>query len=411
MRAMNRISFKRLSRLWKSRAGGVLIYFAIAAPVLIGLAGASIDIGLWYANKRIVQSAVDSAALAGALEVLRSGGDMNAVVAAITLDAAVNGFSTGNGDTITVDTSNNPKIDVTIVRPTPGLLSQVVFTEQTNVAARAVAEADVIDSCVWSLNPNASGAVSVSGSAQVNLGCGVVVNSNDGGGLSENGNGCLNASKIKVVGGASGNCLNPTPITGVPPVADPLAALPAPSVGSCDYNNVQINNGDATLNPGVYCTKLKINTNGTVTFNPGLYILDSASFSISAQSTVVGSDVSFFLTNADVNDDISINGGASVTLSAPSNGALAGILFYGDRNNPSTITHKFNGGSNLNFSGVLYFPNTEVQFTGGNSLQSSAVIIIADKVSFSGNADVFIGGFGNSPVLGNPLLIQARLVE
>ncbi len=50
----------------------MFVYFAIAAPVLIGLAGASIDVGLWYANKRLTQSAVDSAALAGALELRRT---------------------------------------------------------------------------------------------------------------------------------------------------------------------------------------------------------------------------------------------------------------------------------------------------------------------------------------------------
>ncbi len=94
MRAMKRIPFKRLSRLWKGRAGGVFVYFAIAAPVLIGLAGASIDVGLWYANKRLVQSAVDSAAIAGALELRRTDEtDANAIHAdvetAVNLDAAM----------------------------------------------------------------------------------------------------------------------------------------------------------------------------------------------------------------------------------------------------------------------------------------------------------------------------------
>ena len=42
MKAMKRIPFKRLPRLWMDRAGGVLVYFAIAAPVLIGVVGASV---------------------------------------------------------------------------------------------------------------------------------------------------------------------------------------------------------------------------------------------------------------------------------------------------------------------------------------------------------------------------------
>lgn len=42
---------KRLTKLWRDRAGGVFVYAAIAAPVMIGAAGLSVDIGLWYANK------------------------------------------------------------------------------------------------------------------------------------------------------------------------------------------------------------------------------------------------------------------------------------------------------------------------------------------------------------------------
>ena len=405
-----------LAKLIGDRSGGVFVYFAIAAPVLIGLAGASIDIGLWYANKRLVQSAVDSAALAGALEVLRSNDDDDAIVAAVNLDAANNGYSSGNGDTVTVDTSNSPQIEVIITRPTPGLLSQVVFTEQTDVSARAVAEADVIDSCVWSLNPSASGAVSVSGNAQVTLGCGVVANSNNGSGINESGSGCLTASKLKVVGGAGGNCLNPTPQTGIPPITDPLAALEGPSVGPCDFNGndakFNSNNGPdpIILAPGVYCGGITINTSRNVIFSSGLYILNDAALSISGQANVTGTDVSFYLTpNGGPNDDITISGGASATLSAPNGGELPGILFYHDRGATGNITHNLTGGATMQLEGIVYFPSVDMVFSGGALLQSAGAIIIADEISFTGNA--FLGGFENSPILGNPLLIRARLLE
>ena len=45
----------------------------------------------------------------------------------------------------------------------------------------------------------------------------------------------------------------------------------------------------------------------------------------------------------------------------------------------------------------------------GLTTQFPAAIIIADTVTFSGNA--YVGGFENSPILGNPLLVQATLVE
>ena len=418
MRAMKHISFMRLSRLWKSRAGGVLIYFAIAAPVLIGLAGASIDIGLWYANKRLVQTAADSAALAGALELRRTDEVAAAAIqadveTAVNLDAAINGYSTGNGDTIVVDTSNSPQVAVTISRPTPGLLSQVVFTEQTNVAARAVAQADVNDSCIWSLSPSGTG-VTVSGSAQVDLGCGVIANSSDDDGIDENGTGCLTATEIKIVGGTEGDCINPTAGTGIDPVDDPLAALEGPpGPYTCDFTNVNVTPAMSPLQPGTYCGFLRINTAAPIVFDPGLYILDRTGFDINGGANVTGTDVSFYLTaNGNVSDNITFSGGATVVLSAPSDGPLPGILFYQDRNTSANITHNLTGGANMQLNGIIYFPTVDMKFTGGSTLTESASIIIANKVTFTG--EVHLGGFTTAPgnaILGNALMLQATLVE
>ncbi len=419
---MKHIIFKRLSRLWKNRAGGVLVYFAIAAPVLIGVAGLSVDIGLWYANKRLAQSAADSAALAGALALRRTDEtDPDAIQAdvetAVNLDAAINGYSAGNGDDIDVDTSNSPQVEVIITRSMPGLLSQVVFAEPTDVAARAVAEANVNDSCIWSLSPNGSG-VQVSGSAQVDLACGVIANSSDGDGILENGTGCLTATEIKVVGGVGGDCINPTADTGIAPVDDPLAALEAPPAPYlCDYNFPPFNSGGGPIvfEPGVYCGQLKITTPSTrsVTFNPGLYILHNASFDIGASSNVTGTDVSFYLTSdtAGWGENITFSGTPTISLSAPSDGPLPGILFYHDRDAAAT-THVLTGGADMQLNGIIYFPNADLNFTGGSALNESASIIIANTVTFIG--DVHLGGFDKAPgnaILGNALMLQATLVE
>jgi Flp pilus assembly protein TadG len=420
---MKKLQLKKLTGAWKGRAGGVLVYFAIAAPVLIGIAGLSVDIGMWYATKRLAQSGADSAALAGALQLRRTDetdpDDIHDdVEAAVILDAAINGYSAGNGDTIDVDTSNSPQVAVTITRPTQGLLSQVVFTEQTNVAARAVAQADVNDSCIWSLNPDEGGAVQISGSANVTLGCGVIANSSDSGGINEDGTGCLNTTEIKVVGGTEGDCINPTAGTGINPFDDPLAALEGPpGPYPCDYTFSPFvgAGGPIVLNPGVYCGQLKINTASTrsVTFSPGLYILHNASFDIGSNADVTGDGVSFYLTSdtEGMGENITFAGGATISLSAPSDGPLPGILFYHDRNAGDT-THFLTGGANMQLNGIIYMPNADLQFTGGSALTESASIIIADEVTFTG--DAFLGGFDTAPgnaILGNALMLQATLLE
>ena len=116
MKAMKHFFGKRATKLWRDRMGGVFIYAAIAAPVVIGAAGLSVDVGMWYANKRLVQSAVDSAALAGALEYRRSDGNATSITNAVYADALINGYSLAEGDDIDIDSSVGPLVAVTITR-------------------------------------------------------------------------------------------------------------------------------------------------------------------------------------------------------------------------------------------------------------------------------------------------------
>jgi len=407
-----------LARLLRDSAGSVLVYAAIAAPVLFGAAALSVDIGLWYANKRLAQSAADSAALAGSLEVVRSGGDASRISAIVLLDAATNGFTAGRGDTITVNypptsgpnVGSTVAVEVIVSRPGRRLLSQVLFDGETNVAARAVAAADINDSCVWALNPSSPSSIKVTGNAQVQLNCGILINSASASGLFQSGTGCIQASVIKVVGGYSVACANPSPLAGVNAFQDPLAALPAPDYDDCDYSaNITVNGGETRrLTPGTYCGKIRVSANATLEFDPGLYVLDGAGLDVSGQGTVNGSDVSFYLTqNSGVPDAITISGGATVTLSADDGGPLPGILFYHDRGSTGNVTHRFTGGANMELSGVLYFPSQTISFSGGSNLNDSQAMIIADTVEFTGSTVVDIDNVTTT----NPLLAQATLLE
>ncbi len=410
---------ERLTKLWRDRAGGLLVYAAIAAPVMIGAAGLSVDVGLWYANKRLIQSAVDSAAIAGALELRRSNGDTTSIANVVNADALINGYSAADGDSIVVDASVSPLVAVTITRGVPGLLSQVVFTETTNVQARAVARADVNDSCIWSLNPTEAAAINVVGSADVTLDCGMLANTDDPDGIWKEGSGCLAASEFKVAGGYddtlnSGCALSPVPETSIQPADDPLASLPAPSYTNCVGGGPPQNlsgSADYTVAAGVHCTNINVTTSGTVTFDPGIHIFDGAALSIQGGSTVEGSEVFFYWSeNGGVNDGLDVAGGADVTLSAPTTGTYAGILVYQDRNTAPGVTHKLTGGSTMDLDGIVYTPSTHVEFAGGTAADSSSIMIIADTVDFKGG-DTFLGDFDTSTIMNNALLLQAKLVE
>ena len=396
-----------------------MIYTAVLAPVILGFAGLSVDIGYWYANARMAQNAADSAAISASLEILRSNGDSDLVNAAAVTQAANSGFSTSSGDSVAVNypptsgpNAGSPNfVEVVVTRPAKSFFAQILYSAQTNITARAVAMVASTDTCLWALNGSSAGAVTVTGAAEVELSCGIYVNSTSGNALRQNGSGCLEASKINVVGGYSVNCTSPQPISGVIAAVDPLASMPPPATGGCDYNgNVTVNGGqDRTLTPGTYCGNIRINGNATVTFDAGLYIMNGGGLRISGQATVSGVEVSFYLTeNSGTSDSITINGGADVSLSAASDGPLPGILFYQNRSAPGNVTHRFNGGADMNMDGILYFPNQDLQFAGGSDLQNSAAVIIADTVTFTGNTEIDIDTTVGDA---NPLLSEATLVE
>lgn len=416
-------SFKRalkaLVPLAKNRSGSLMVYTALTFPIFIGLAGLAIDVGAWYAESRYAQTAADSAAIAGALEILRSDSDHSKVIAAVHEDLVAYDYVAANGATITVEyppasginQGAMDSVEVVVSRPADRYFSAILLSDKVNIAARAVAVADINDTCIWSLNPSAQAAINVSGSAQVQLGCGVFVNSNHIDALNEGGSGCLQSTKVKVVGGYTGDCILPTPLTGASPIQDPMASIQAPPYDpTCLPSPSNVNSGQVvTLTPGTYCKRIKVISDGTLIFEPGLYVFaDTATLEIGASATVTGTDVSFYITPTN-SSEISISGGATIELSAPVDGPLPGILFYHDRDSDPNITHKLSGGSNMDLTGIIYFPNQDLHFTGGSALDATSSLLIADTVTFSGNTEV--GGFKDNPIFANPLLITSTLVE
>jgi hypothetical protein len=411
-----------LSRLHRDRSGVVAVATTLSMTALLGIAGLSTDVGVWYASKRTVQSAADSAALAGALETLRTG-EVATVVQAAERDAIINGFDATAGDIIRVNRpplsgpnmGDATAVEVVIEHPAPLFFAKFFLDAPVTVASRAVAVADINDTCVWGLDRSARAAVEVSGSAQVAIACGIMVNSDDAEALTQDGSSCLTATRIKVVGSYNGDCVAPNPKTGAAPASDPLETLAPPDHGGCDHPGkvVVAGGSSATLSPGVYCGGISIVSDSTVTFESGLYVLDGGGLSIGAQATATGADVSFFLTqNSGTNDNVSIQAGGTVSLSAPTIGYFPngnGILFFHDRNSPSNVTHDLTGGSTAHLDGIIYFPNQDLNYSGGATHADSPVMIIARSVSFSGNSR--LGDYDGSAVETNPLLVEAKLVE
>src|SRR5690606_18421351 len=77
--------------LWHDRNGGLTAIVAVALTVIVGMLGLGVEVGLWYAGKRSLQTAADAAALSGALE--RAKGNPAGVLVAARQEAARNSFN------------------------------------------------------------------------------------------------------------------------------------------------------------------------------------------------------------------------------------------------------------------------------------------------------------------------------
>ncbi|HKT12796.1 MAG TPA: Tad domain-containing protein [Terriglobia bacterium] len=383
-------------RRHKSEAGQALLLMALSMIVLCGFAGLGIDMGYLRFMKRQMQSATDSAALAGAAEV--GYGD---VTTAADADAATNGFTNGvNGATITVNNpptsgpkqGNSQYVEVLISQQQPTFFMKLLGVQSEMVSTRSVAYSGISGACIYALDPSTSSAFAVNGNSNLTAQCGILDNSNNStAALVQNGSGCLSAKYIGVVGQFKNNssCLpSPTPVSGVAAFSDPLAYLQPPTVGSCDHTSTSITGGTTTIYPGVYCSGLSISGGSTdVTFSPGTYIIDGGGLNISGGANVHGDGVTFYITAPSSSSfkGVSITGGSNSQLIAPTSGQYASILFFQDRSFTSSSSgadSNIAGGSGTAIEGTLYFPTTNLTYAG-SSVDSLYTILIADTVKIT----------------------------
>jgi len=409
-------------RFGRDQSGSYLVISAILMPVLIGLVGLGTDYGVWLNASQRMQAAADAAAFSAAtLLTGGNGGDVNTQANAI---ASTFGFANGtNGASVTI---NHPPtsganagtagaVEVIIRQPQSRFFSAMISSGALTVAARSVAlSGNSGVGCVLSLNQTASAAISLQGTSNVALtGCSLYDNSNSGSALSVGGSSTLSALAVEVVGGVSGKTNITTSqgvTTAVSPMANPYANASYGSYSGCAYNNYTAKN-TVTLSPGVYCGGLNLNAGANVTLQPGIYYLDRGSLSVNGGATLTGTDVTLVFTSSTSNNyaNATINGGATVNLSAPTTGPTAGIVIFGDSNMPTGTSFKFNGGTTQVFSGAIYVPQAAAEFAGGANTSRACTQLVADTIAFKGNANFAINcsGSGTKPI-GSTL---ATLVE
>jgi hypothetical protein len=107
---------------------------------------------------------------------------------------------------------------------------------------------------------------------------------------------------------------------------------------------------------------------------------------------------------------VSINGTATVKLSAATSGTYSGILFFGDRTDTAANKNSFNGTADSRLTGAIYFASQTVQFNGDFSGEDGCTQVVGLTVEWTGNAEVSKDGTGHG-MKAIPAAELVKLVE
>jgi Flp pilus assembly protein TadG len=419
------ISF--LKRLRRDRRGNVLVIAGAAMPLIMGAAGLATDTIQWTLWNRQLQRAADSAAIAGVFAKVKS----EALNAAITTDLARNNHTLATllGGYPQVAEPGNTGSYTNAVQVTLAVQKVLGFSSffmsaapiiTTTATAAAVNEGTY---CAVGLDPSTTPAITVGGSAQVNLGCGAMSNSTS---TTESvaPNGAAYSFAANPVAGAGGL---PSSITGSTnlqpnhlPLPDPFAGLyptdiPA-GVNCTNFSQKVTTTTTGTgqnrvttygLQPG--CFNSFNPGNQTYNLQPGVYYLNNTDFLMNGNAALVGTGVTFILTGTDPGS-LQINGTSILQLTAPTTGTYERMLFIQSSNATSGNANTINGDNTSFYDGGMYFPKGDVDFTGSSGAMTKCVMVVAFHINFNGNTNLqndVVGCAANKTVVGKKIRLIA----
>jgi Flp pilus assembly protein TadG len=388
----------------KRQSGQALVAATVGLVALLGATGLAIDMGYLRYQKRLEQSAADSAALAAAAEIAYNGD----LAGAAEQDSLLNGFAKGGTKKVKIDVNHNPltgaytananAVEVIVSADQPVFFMKIFGVQPVTLSARAVAllGGSGPKNCIYVLGT----AGSLDNDQNINTpNCGMISNGNLG-----NGSGSIIAASIGVVGSAATNGVTPAPQTGIVAAADPLAYLPTPAGGGgCIDGTVKGSKPSGkkgapppapvaqTLFPNTYCS-IDVTGNADVTLKPGTYVVQGG-VSFGGNGTVTGVGVTIYITGGggavNLSDQVAFN------LLAPAGGTYTGILFFQNSGNNSAATIDGAGGSKL--QGAFYFPSAQLTINGAANKAAYMIFVarsleLNSNVSFPGDYSSLSGG-------------------
>ena len=395
----------------------------------------AVDFGLVTLQKNQLQSAADAGALAAARELQVANATKAQVISIATQTVKANLQKYGQNVVVTVKVGDD-KQSVAVKADLPVKTYFMDWTDGKGISVDVVAGIHNagIPLCVLGLaqkdgKTNGTGLTLNENARLTGDGCAVYSNATKKDSIESNSGALVEAGFICASGGVKGDVDNfdPAPLTDCPQVTDPLKTRPEPTIGSCDYTNVQFGfaksidvsekmvkddiktetaneTGDGkgkkkfkekettpvdtshydrsvvTLEPGVYCGGLTIGGGVTANLRSGDYIMKDGPLYITQEARLEGEYVGFFFTGKDSN--LYFGPHSDISLSAPKDGDMAGLLFFEERDNKKVRPHAILSDSARKLEGTIYLPAGHLYIDADAPIadKSAYTAIIASRV-------------------------------
>lgn len=354
-----RRQISRIPRQFRtSQRGNVAVLAGLALPILIGFTGLAVEVNYWYLEKRKMQEAVDSAAIAAAYEYRNNASVSNPDMATAASNAVT---KSGFAAPTSVDVNQPPSsglfavgapladpiaVEVLLTDTYSTQFASILGLDTVDVSVRAVAVEGGTEgkACVLALAACLTPAegLQIEGSLNLQLvDCSAHANDSCGNGLDINGNPTVVGDCLGTGGLVDGSSTNLTlacsdgPEDQTSDVSDPFkdVVIPDFSLEPCqDLNGVVVELDDSRsmfarlfgigtahaappssnkqFSPGRYCGGMNFGS-GTNTMDPGVYFVEG-NFSENG-STFSGDGVVMVYTDSNSTFDFRGNGDLAIT--------------------------------------------------------------------------------------------------
>ena len=387
----------------KHSDGAAALIFALLAPALVGVAGIAVDFARYNHTHANLQGLADGAAVAAVQSMTVANMAASATEASVQSyvksraeDMAWQKGQHGIKVTTNVDMKAN-SVEVQLSEEWQPMLAHYL-TGEVKTPIVVSSTASMVGSgkaCAIALEDTGNKVFHMDDSSRLSGNdCGMFSNSTDSHSLVVDKEAVLKAAHVCSAGGSlvknKGN-VTPDVTEDCPPMKDPLEGRAAPPFGGCDFTNhrVSLPSLFKLKANSVYCGGLTIDSAAIVDLEPGVYVIKDGPLVVKDASTMRGKGVSFYLTGAGARFEFGPL--TTISLEAPVNGPMAGLLFFEDRDNAAT-THLIQSINARTLLGTIYLPRSLLELSANAIIagDSAYTALVVGKLLVRGGPNVVL---------------------